>query len=47
MTVFYTNLYDGTRRIDVVRYLGDIICPCDISWWIVPGTIEDDENETA
>lgn len=47
MTVFY-SIYDerGTRDYCFTRYLGNIIFDeIDISYWVVPGTItEYDEN---
>lgn len=40
MTVFYSHWYDNTRRISFCRYMGDMICDAaDISYWVVPGTL--------
>lgn len=42
MTVFYTMFRDGSRDYTFTRYLGHLIIPdVDISYWIVPGTLED------
>lgn len=43
MTVFYSN-YMGGCRIDFIRWLGDAICDADISYWIVPGTLNLNED---
>ena len=43
MTVFY-SIYneDGTRDYCFTQYLSNIIFPdLDLSYWIVPGTLED------
>ena len=42
MTVFY-SIYDyGRRDFCVTKYLGNIIFDdLDISYWVVPGTLED------
>ena len=44
MTVFYSTWYDGTFRYSFVRYLGEVITEADLSWWIVPGTLEDNNG---
>ena len=48
MTVFY-SIYDerGTREYCFTQYLGSVILSTDISYWVVPGTINDlaDEEE--
>jgi hypothetical protein len=47
MTVFY-SIYDerGTRDYCFTQYLGNLLLETDISYWIVPGTINDmDELE--
>jgi hypothetical protein len=42
MTVFYSYWYDNTRNISFIRYLSECICDeADISYWAVPGTLED------
>ena len=41
MVVFYCETEFGTRRIDAISWLHNIILPVDISWWAVPGTLED------
>lgn len=42
MTVFYSVWCDGTRQISFIRFLGECICEdADISYWAVPGTLED------
>jgi hypothetical protein len=42
MTVFYFKCFDGTREICFTRLLGEVTFPdIDISYWIVPGTLED------
>jgi len=42
MVVFYSVVdVNGTRRIDVITWLSNAILPADISWWAVPGTLED------
>lgn len=39
MTVFYCIIdNDGNRRIDLIRYLGNVICDLDLCYWLVPGT---------
>ena len=47
MTVFY-SIYDSTghREYCFTQYLGNLLLDADISYWIVPGTINDmDELE--
>ncbi len=47
MTVFY-SIYDNTghREYCFTKYLGNLLLDADISYWIVPGTINDmDELE--
>ena len=42
MTVFYSVWYDNTRKISFIRYMGECICEAaDISYWVVPGSLED------
>jgi|APCry1669192319_1035405.scaffolds.fasta_scaffold31094_3 hypothetical protein len=42
MVVFYSsNGKYGTRRIDFITWLHNTILPVDISYWAVPGTLED------
>ena len=41
MVVFYYNNANGTRRIDFITWLSNTILPVDISYWAVPGTLED------
>ena len=42
MIVFYSIVDEyGTRRIDVITWLYNSILPVDISYWAVPGTLED------
>ena len=41
MMVFYYTNYDGTLRYDFIRYLSEVITPCDVSYWAIPGTLED------
>ena len=44
MVVFYSDNGLGARRIDAILqhwFLTDCILPVDISWWAVPGTLED------
>jgi len=42
MVVFYseTSIY-GESRIDAITWLYNTILPVDISYWAVPGTLED------
>lgn len=42
MVVFYSisDAY-GHRRIDAIGWLSEVILPVDISYWAVPGTLED------
>ena len=42
MVVFYseTSIY-GERRIYAITWLYNTILPVDISYWAVPGTLED------
>ena len=42
MVVFYSDNGYGGRRIDAITwFLTECILPVDISWWAVPGTLED------
>lgn len=42
MTVFYSICHDGHREYSAIRWLGNVILDeVDISYWIVPGTMED------
>jgi hypothetical protein len=41
MVVFYSETDFGKRRIDVITWLYNAILPVDVSWWAVPGTLED------
>lgn len=43
MVVFYYVANDsGKRQIDAINWLTDVIIdPIDISYWAVPGTLED------
>jgi hypothetical protein len=41
MVVFYSETSIGERRIDVITWLYNTILPVDISYWAVPGTLED------
>lgn len=43
MMVFYTYGTDGKLRHDFIRWLGDLICEADVSYWAVPGTLTDEE----
>jgi len=41
MVVFYSICDEyGTRRIDAIGWLSNVILPVDISYWAVPGTLE-------
>ena len=40
MTVFYSIREDNTRQIDAIEWLTDVILSVDISYWAVPGTLE-------
>lgn len=46
MTVFYSVRRDETYEFCFTRFLGNIIIPdVDVSYWAVPGTlVDDDEN---
>lgn len=46
MTVFYSIFENGNRDYTFTRYMGNIIFEdLDISYWAVPGTlVDDDEN---
>lgn len=42
MVVFYTvRDAQGSRSIDFINWLSEVILPVDISYWAVPGTLED------
>jgi hypothetical protein len=41
MVVFYSENETGGRRIDAITWLTDTVLSIDISWWAVPGTLED------
>lgn len=41
MVVFYSITDFGKRRIDAITWLYNTILPVDISYWAVPGTLED------
>ena len=41
MVVFYSETLVGSRRIDVLTWLSESFLEQDISWWAVPGTLED------
>ena len=41
MVVFYSDNGYGGRRIDAITWLTNAILPVDVSWWAVPGTLED------
>jgi hypothetical protein len=41
MVVFYSETSIGERRIDFITWLHNTILPVDISYWAVPGTLED------
>lgn len=42
MVVFYSMWYDGGRMVTFTRYMGNcIVEPVDISYWAIPGTLED------
>ena len=42
MTVFYSVRRDGTFEFCFTRLLGNIVIPdVDVSYWVVPGTLED------
>jgi len=41
MVVFYCMMWNETRAYSFIRYLGDSISDGDISWWAIPGTLED------
>ena len=43
MVVFYSDTGTGlgNRRIDVLTWLSESFLEQDISWWAVPGTLED------
>ena len=42
MVVFYSDEGNGWRSIQyVASRLGECVWPEDISWWAVPGTLED------
>ena len=40
MVVFYSICEDNTRQIDAIEWLTDVILSVDISYWAVPGTLE-------
>lgn len=42
MIVFY-SIYDeqGTRKHAYIKWMADVILATDISYWAVPGTLED------
>lgn len=41
MTVFYSRWHDDRRVVSFCRYMGECICEAaDISYWVVPGTID-------
>ena len=40
MVVFYSVREDNTRQIDAIDWLSDVILSVDISYWAVPGTLE-------
>ena len=41
MVVFYSETETGSRRIDAITWLTGTVLSIDISWWAVPGTLED------
>ena len=41
MVVFYSCDAYGHRSIDAFDWLSEVILPVDISYWAVPGTLED------
>ena len=40
MVVFYCQHANGVYQHDFIYWLGNCISEGDISWWIVPGTID-------
>jgi len=40
MIVFYYAV-DGEYHFDFIQWYSEYIYPEDISWWAVPGTLED------
>lgn len=40
MAVFYTLDMDGSRSVVFNTIMSGVIFKTDISWWVVPGTID-------